>query len=325
MITAFVTGGSGFVGRNLIRALRARGDEVRALARSETAATAVTALGAIAVRVELDDVAGLQAGLRGCDVVFHAAAQVTEWGSRELFQRVNVEGTRKLIQAACRAGVPKLVHVSTEAVLADGSPLSRVDETRPLPARPLPRYPASKAESEALVLAANSPDFQTVVVRPRLIWGADDTSLLPQLLEAVNSGRFMWINGGRHLTSTCHVGNVVEGLLLAAAKGRGGEIYFLTDGEPLQFRGFMTRMLATQGVRLGDKSLPRGLVYALAWISELLWELLPLSGKPPVTRMTVTLFGQEVTVSDAKARRELGYRALISVEQGLADLARRRA
>jgi nucleoside-diphosphate-sugar epimerase len=221
--------------------------------------------------------------------------------------------------------VPVLVHVSTEAVLADGSPLVDVDETRPRPAHPHPRYPATKAAAEALVQAANTPTLRTVIVRPRFIWGADDTSVLVQLSEAVKTGRFMWIDQGRYPTSTCHVANVVEGMLLAAEKGRGGEIYFLTDGPPVELRAFITRMLGTQGVSIPDKSVPRWIVKILGATCETIWDLFRLPGKPPATRMASTLFGQPVTVIDAKARRELGYRAQVSVDAGLADLATRAA
>jgi nucleoside-diphosphate-sugar epimerase len=322
---AFVTGGSGFVGRNLIRALRARGDEVRALARSESSIAAVTALGAASVMGDLDDVHAMVDGMRGCTAVYHVAAEVSEWAPRERYVKGNIDGTRNVVEAAKLAGVPVMVHVSTEAVLADGSPLINVDETRARPANPYPRYPATKAASEALVQAANSPKLRTTIVRPRFIWGADDTSVMAQLVEAVKSGRFMWLDGGRYPTSTCHVANVVEGMLLAAEKGRGGECYFLTDGAPVQLKDFVTRMLATQGVQIPDKSIPRSVVRVVGAVAETIWDLFKLPGKPPATRVAACLFGQQVTVIDAKARKELGYRGKVSVEEGLEDLQRRAA
>ncbi len=321
----FVTGGSGFVGRNLIRALVARGDRVRALSRSERSDAALKALGAEPVRGDLDDAQALTAGTRGCSVIFHVAAEVAEWGPRERFERGNVQGTRNLLEAARQSGVPVFVHVSTEAVLADGSPLIGVDESRPRPARPYPRYPATKAAAEALVQAASTASLRTSIVRPRFIWGADDTSVLLQLVEAVKTGRFLWMDGGRYPTSTCHVANVVEGMLLAAEKGGAGEIYFLTDGAPVALRDFITRMLATQGVQIPDKSVPNRVVKILGTVCESVWDLLHLPGKPPVTRMAATLFGQSVTVRDSKARRELGYRGKVSIEEGLKDLAARAA
>lgn len=325
MTTIFITGGSGFIGRNLIRALRARGDDVRALARSDAAIARVTALGATPVRGDLDDAPALREGMRHCDVVIHTAAQVTEWGPREQYHHDNVTGTANVVAAAREAGVRRLVHLSTEAALADGRPMVRIDESRRLPRHPYARYCESKAAAEALVLAANGATLETIVVRPRMVWGADDTSMLPQLIEAVREGRFMWIGGGRHLSSTCHIANVVDGVVRAVDSGRGGEVYFLTDGDPLPLRDFMTRMLATQGVNPGNKSVPFAVARVTAWVAEMLWDRLSLRGKPPITRMVACLFGQEVTLVDAKARRELGYVGPKSIEAGLEELKERLA
>lgn len=317
---SFVTGGSGFVGQRLIAALRARGDEVRALARSDAAVATVIAAGATPVRGDLDDVGALQRGMQGCERLFHAAAHTAEWAPPAQYERVTVQGTRHALAAARAAGVIRFIHVGSEAALVDGTPLRRVDETRPLPSQPLPGYPASKAAAEALVLAANDAILQTVVVRPRLIWGAGDSTLLPQLVQAVRAGQFRWIGGGRHLTSTCHVDNAVEGLLCAAECGRGGEVYFVTDGAPVEFRGFISRMLATQGVAAPTGSLPYGVARLVAALGEALWRTLSLPRKPPLTRLVLQLFGREVTVEDGKARREIGYRGATSIEAGLAGM-----
>jgi nucleoside-diphosphate-sugar epimerase len=318
---AFVTGGSGFLGRALIAALRERGRAVSALARSDKAAEAVRAAGAEPVPGDLDDERALREGMDGCAVVYHAAAKVELWGRREDFLRITVGGTERVIAAARAAAVPRLVHVSTEAVLAGGGSLAGVDERTPLPARPVGLYPLSKGMAEQRALAANGPDLATVVVRPRFIWGRGDTVLLPGLVAAMKSGAWFWFGGGRHKSSTCHVRNVCAGLLLAAEKGRGGEIYFLTDGEPLEFRDFVTRMVRTQGVEPPAREAPLWLGDALARITEWLWQEFPIGGEPPLTRTAMNLFFREVTVSDAKARGELGYRPVVSVEQGLAELA----
>lgn len=315
MATVFVSGGSGFVGRNLIRALIARGDRVLALARSASAQQTVAALGATPVAADLLTVSAVH--MQGCETVFHAAAVVDEWGPRAWFEQINVTGTRHLLETARTAGVKCFVHVSTEAIFAEGPALVNLDETRPIPARPLPRYPATKAAAEKLVCAASDALMRTVIIRPRLIWGADDTSVLPKLVEAVKKGQFAWIDGGRYLTSTCHVHNVVEGALLAAEKGRGGEAYFLTDGAPIEFRKFMTALFATRDVDPGDKNIPRMLASLLARSCEFLWEHLPLRGAPPLTRLAIVLGCQEVTVNDAKARRDLGYVGKVSIQQGL--------
>ena len=320
MRAVFVTGGSGFVGRNLIAALRARGDEVRALVRSDAAAATVTNAGAVPVRAELTDTGAMTAAMRGCAVVFHAAAKVEEWGTAADFHAINVAGTEAVLAAARAAEVPALVHVSTEAVLVGGPPIVNADESRPLPPRPIGLYAQTKGLAETRVREASSETLRTVVVRPRLIWGEGDTAVLPKLVEAVRTGRFMWIGGGRHLTSTCHVKNVVEGMLLAAERGRGGEVYFLTDGPPTEMRAFMTAMLQSRGVTPGDRSVPRSVAHALAIAGDALWRAVGAASPPPLVHGTFHLIGEEVTVVDAKARRELGYVGHVTREAGLAGM-----
>jgi nucleoside-diphosphate-sugar epimerase len=317
----FVTGGSGFVGGRLIAALKARGDEVRALARSDKAAETVRALGAEPVRGDLEDAGALQRGMEGCDAVVHSAAHVKTWGPEEEFFRINVEGTQRVIDAARTAKVKVLVHVGTEAMFVGGRPIVQADETWTRPEKPLGLYPLTKGLAEERVLAANGQDgLRTVVVRPRFIWGKGDLAVLPEIVEKVRKGQFRWISGGRYQTSTCHVANVVEGILLAMEKGRGGEAYFLTDGPPVEFRAFISRMLDTAGVKAPEGELPRGVAHVLATVAETAWRVLPLGGEPPLHRSVLRLIGEEVTVNDAKARSELGYVGHMTREAGLAEM-----
>jgi nucleoside-diphosphate-sugar epimerase len=317
---AFVTGGSGFLGRELIAMLVAEGYEVRALARSPKAEDAVRAVGATPVHGDLDDEAGLRQGMAGCGAVFHSAAMVALWGSREQAMHDNVGGTERVLAAARAAGVRRLVHISTEAVLADGRPIVDADENRPLPEKPIGIYPLTKGLAEQRVLAANGGGLDTMIVRPRFIWGRGDTSVLPQIAEAARQGKLVWVDGGRYRTSTCHVKNVCQGAILAAERGRGGEVYFLTDGEPVEFRRFISALLRSQGVEPGTREVPGWVVRMGAAVSEGLWRLLPLRGQPPLNRTAANLFFGEVTVRVDKARRELGYEPRVSVVEGLAEM-----
>jgi nucleoside-diphosphate-sugar epimerase len=324
MGSAFVTGGSGFVGRNLIAALKGRGWTVRALSRAPSTDAAITSAGALPVRGDLEDTAALRRGMAGCDAVFHCAAVVVDWGPIEEFERVNVEGTRRVIEAARAAAVPVLVQCSSESVLIGGPPMVGVDETWPYPERPFGPYAITKGKAERLVRDADAPDFRTVVVRPATIWGKGDTSVLPKLAEAVRTRAFMWIKGGRYRKSMSHVANVCEGLLLAAEKGRGGEVYFVTDGEPMMFREFLTRMMATQGLDAEKcPAIPYGVAWAACLATEAFWVLARRPGQPPRRRTALHLVGEEIVLRDDKARRELGYRNRMTVEQGLAEMAAR--
>jgi nucleoside-diphosphate-sugar epimerase len=317
---AFVTGGSGFIGGRLVRRLVTEGVPVRALARSDRSAEAVAELGAEPARGDLDDAASIAAGAEGCDVAFHLAAHLGDWGPIEEFERVNVGGTRNALAGCAQAGVRRFVHCGTEAALMAGEPLVRVDETAPLrPDSPAP-YPSTKAKAEQAVRDASREGFETVVLRPRFVWGAGDTTLLPEMVKMVEAGRFAWVGGGGNLTDTAHVDNVVEGLLLAARSGGAGEAYFVTDGQPVVFREFVSAMLETQGVEPPGRTLPTWLAHGLSSGGETAWRLLPLPGSPPLTRFTYWVLTQECTIDISKARSELGYEPVRSREEGLAGL-----
>ena len=320
-VTVFVTGGSGFVGGAVIQRFVQSGAVVRALARSEAAVERVESLGARAALGDLASVEVMRTAMQGASLVVHCAALADDWGRPEAFAEANVRGTANVLRAARAAGVARVVHVGTEAALMHGQPLVDVDETYPLaPDSPVP-YSASKARAEIAVVAANEPGvFETVVVRPRLVWGKGDTNLLPELVRAARSGRLKWVDGGRHLTATTHVRNVVEGIVLAGRVGRAGHAYFVTDGPPVQFRTFISRLLETQGVEVPAAQIPGWVASTVRIGGEAVWKALPLPGAPPITRLAHWFLTLDCTIDTTKARTELGYVPIVTIEEGLGEM-----
>src|SRR3954468_14991613 len=301
--------------------LRDEGWQVRALVRSEHSADVVRLLGAEPVRGDIAHVDSVRAGADGCSHAFHAAAHVGDWGPRADFVRDNVVGTRNALAGCAAAGVSRFVHVGTEAALLAGQPLVDADESLPLRPDSPSLYPSTKAMAEQAVRQSNRPgSFETVVVRPRFVWGPGDTTVLPSIAAAVKSGQVRWIGGGRHRTSTTHVDNAVHGMWLAAQRGVAGAAYFVTGGEPRGSRDFVPRLLAPQEVEPGDGELPLPVARALAAGGEAAWRALPLPGAPPLTRMALWVSSLECTIDISRARAELGYAPVVSIEDGRAGL-----
>lgn len=181
-------------------------------------------------------------------------------------------------------------------------------------------YSRTKAAAERIALAANAEDFAVVALRPRFVWGRDDTTALPALTEAVQSGKFAWIGGGTYGTSTTHVGTLCTAVELALGRGRGGEVYFVWDGAPVAFRTIVSALLETQRLPVSEKTVPRAVVRIVATIGEILAAISGGKIVPPLTRQAYATSAVEVSLDIGKARRELGYEPVISREEGLAEL-----
>ncbi len=317
----FVTGGSGFVGGAAIRRFLAEGWRVRAMSRSATSDQKIRALGADPVSCDLENVS--REHVADADVVVHAGAFVETWGPKDAWDRINVRGTERMLEAARTAGVARFIHIGTEAALVRGQHLHDADETMPLALDSPYPYCRTKALAERAVCQADDSanGFTTLVLRPRFIWGPGDNTLLPEIEAVAERGAWVWINGGRAVTSTTHIWNLVEAIVLACERGEGGEPYFILDDGQRTFREIVTGMAGSRDLTLPDRSIPTWLAEAGASVCEWTWRAFSLKGVPPLTKHAVMVMSRDCTLRDDKARAKLGYVPVISVEDGLRELA----
>ncbi|MCB1628685.1 MAG: NAD-dependent epimerase/dehydratase family protein [Xanthomonadales bacterium] len=323
MSTVLVTGGSGFLGLALCQALRERGHEVRSIQRSHS--VALEQMGVAQTLAPIDDADAVTAAAAGCEVVFHVAAKAGAWGPRAEYERANVEGTRAVLQACREHGVSQLIHTSTPSVAHGGGDLAGVDESVPYPEHYAAPYPATKAVAEREVLAANGPQLATVALRPHLIWGPGDNHLLPRMIERARAGRLAFIGAGDKLIDVTYIDNAVEAHLRAWAhlwpgSSCAGRAYFISDGQPIALKAMVNHLLGCAGVAPVHRHVPLPLARLLAPLVEFAWRSLRLRGEPMLTRFLVEQFSTAHWYDISAARRDLGYTAAVTLEQGLARL-----
>lgn len=320
-----VTGGSGFLGLALCRALRARGDTVVSLQRNHSGA--LDALGVIQVLGALDDAEAVRRAVAGVDAVLHNAAKASGWGAWDDFYRTNVTGTEVLLAEARAAGIRRFVYTSTPSVVHAGRRAvaggNEIDT--PYGTRFSAHYPHTKMLAERAVLAADAPDFATVALRPRLIWGPGDTQLLPRLAERARAGRLRFIGDGGNRMDCTYVDNVVQAHLqaldaLAPGVACAGKAYFISNAEPKPIREIVNGLLAAAGAPPVTRRLPYPLAYGLGALCEALWTVLRLGGEPPMTRFLAEQLSTEHWYDVSAARRDFGYVPQVSFAEGLRRL-----
>jgi dihydroflavonol-4-reductase len=304
---ALVTGANGFVGSAVARALGKAGWQVRALVRMGSDRRNLQDLPVDIAVGDITDETSLDAALSGCEALFHAAADYRLWAPRpELLYRTNVEGTRKVLEAARRAGVVRVVYTSSVAAVGlpdDGSPGS--EDTPVSLAAMIGHYKRSKFLAEEAVRELVRAGAPVVIVNPSTPIGPGDRKPTPtgQLVVDAALGRMpAYVDTGLNIV---HVDDVATGHLLAFQRGRIGERYIL-GGDDMTLRDILAEISRLAGRRAPRMRLPHGLLLPVAWACEVAARLSRTT--PRVTIDGVRMARKRMFFSSAKAAGELGYR-----------------
>jgi nucleoside-diphosphate-sugar epimerase len=317
-----VTGGGGFLGTAIVRALLARGDRVRSFSRSAHAG--LQALGIEQVSGDIADPEALSRACAGMEAVFHTAAKPPPWGRYADYHRTNVLGTQNVIAACRRNAVPRLIHTSTPSVVFDGRNLEGVNESAPYPQRHASAYAATKALAERAVTAAAGAGLATIVLRPHQIWGPGDPHFVPRILSRAR--RLRRIGDGRNRVDTTYIDNAATAHLraadaLTADPALAGRVYFISQGEPVPAWDMVDAILAAAGLDPVQGTIPHRLAWTAGLAFEALFTCLRLSGEPPMTRFVADALARAHWFDIGAARRDLGYEPAVSTAEGLRRLA----
>ena len=322
-----VTGATGFLGSHLVERLVREGQSVRVLVRPCSDTSFLDRLDVEKIVGDLTDASSAERACRGVEVVYHAAAKVTDWGPWQDFHRHIVEATDHLAHAACEASVRRFVHVSSVSAYADsGGANQTLDEAAPLgdDARRSDHYGRAKALAENHLWQLQEREgLPLTVLRPAWMYGPRDRVALPRFHRLLTAGRIRILGDGHNLLSTAFVGNVVDACLLAAANKRAlRQAYNCSSDGPITQREFLNLWSDAFGCARPRRSVPYRLAYWAAFACECAGHLVGRQTPPPITRHSVGMLGRRPYFPTDKIQQQLGWRPAVSYREGI-DLAAR--
>jgi nucleoside-diphosphate-sugar epimerase len=306
-----------------VRQLVERGDAVRTFSRSLY--PALESLGVEQVQGDLEDADGVMGAVRGCEIVFHAAAKTGVWGTYYEYYEPNVVGTQNVIEACQQLRVQRLVYTSTPAVAFRGEDQEGIDASGPLPEHFLCHYARTKATAEQIVRQANRETIYTVALRPHLIWGPGDTQLVPRIVERAKAGKLRLVGDGSKLVDIVYIDNAARAHLQAAdALGPkapcAGKAYYITNGEPWPMKKIVNRILDAAGLPPVERSISPGMAFALGWLLEMGYTVAGKRHEPPMTRFVAKQLSTAHWYDIAPAQRDFGYAPTVTLDEGLQRL-----
>lgn len=310
---ALVTGARGMIGFHICRALVGRGDEVRGLLMPGEEAGNLEELGIEIQRGDITRAATLKDCARGCEVVYHCAARVTDWGRRRLFIESIVDGTRNLLEESL-GGVRRFVYLSSIAAYGIKYHNKDITEEAPLRKVGIP-YGDCKVDAEGVCHSYHGREgLEVTIIRPSNVLGPG-SAWVRDVLDAFLSGPVPLIDGGRCETAFVFVENLVDGIIAASlSETASGRAYHFCDDYHATWGEYNTALAGLVSKR------PRGnLPFALAWYLGYAMEMscLPFGVRPPISRLAAGVMGRENHVDCSRARRELDWSTRVGWEEAM--------
>jgi nucleoside-diphosphate-sugar epimerase len=312
-----ITGGNGLLGRRAVEALQLRGDKVRVLVLPEEDSEWLKSREVAVHRGDVRDPESLAAAMSGAESVLHLAGLMGVWRPMADYYAVNVTGTENVCRSAIREGVRRLVHVSSWTVYGMALPEPAREDflLRPF-GEP---YAVTKAQGDRVVQQMIvDQHLPAVIIRPGTFFGPGDQLHFGRMADRLSNGKGVIVGKGSNALPFVYVTDVVEGLLLALDHPHAvGQAYNITNDHPLTQQQFLDAIAHEIGAKPARLHIPYRPLYAAGYLAERLSKPGPGRRQPFVTRLGVKLFGTDNRHSIDKARRELGYRPRVDLNDGV--------
>lgn len=317
-----VTGGTGFLGKRLVKRLLDLGHNVTAMGRNTSKAVELEKLGAKFLQVDLINKSEVINACKSIDYIFHCGAKSSPWGKYQEFYESNVVGTENIIAGCQQNQVKRLIHISTTSIYSEFRDKYNLKENAPLPNKSINYYSKTKLMAEDIIEQAQKDGLGTIVIRPSGIFGSGDTAILPRLIEANNKRFIPVLNNKTVKIDITHIDNVVDALVLCldSPEHTLGKKYNITNDDPINLHVFLKDLIKRLGYEFRPMKLPFKLMYIMALGQEWLSKCIFNYREPALTRYSLCILTHSRVLDISAARYDLGYEPRVSITDGVEEV-----
>lgn len=312
-----ITGATGFIGSHIAERLMGEGEDVTALVRRTSNTEFLNTIGVRLIYGDINDFDSLKTAMKGMDSVYHSAAIADEWISQKEAYRVNVEGTKNLLECAKQENIKRFIYISSLAVLGmkdhykdnENAPYYKSGDS----------YIDTKIDAEKLVLEYHRNfNLPVTIIRPGFVFGPRDKKLIPRILDNLNKNKFMFVGNGKNKIDVVYIDNLIDAILLAGKNPSCiSQTYNVTNDSGMNLEDFIFKITDIWQIRRPSKHVPRPVAYLVCSMLGT-WASIIKSKKPPyITKTRIKFLSLNLDFDVSKMRRELGYSPTVDIEEGL--------
>ncbi|MBP1047798.1 NAD-dependent epimerase/dehydratase family protein [Enterococcus sp. BWM-S5] len=315
-----VTGATGFLGKYVVEELKEAGYEVTAFGRNQLIGEQLAGDAVTFIQGDFTKLSDILTASKGMDAVVHAGALSTVWGKWEDFYQTNVIGTENVLEACETNQIKRLVFISSPSIYAAAKDQLQVKEAEAPKTNELNFYIKSKLLAEQRIHEKKQID--SVILRPRGLFGVGDTSIIPRLIKVNKKIGIPLFDGGQQLVDVTCVENVALAIRLSLESEKAiGETYNITNDEPAPFKDILDQLHQEIGVPVRYLSLSYSLMYGVASTLEKIYTVFRITKEPLFTKYTLYLLKYSQTLSIEKAKNELNYQPKMTITEGIKNYA----
>lgn len=321
----YITGAGGFLGSKLADRLTDNvAYNISATARRPNSIDWLTTKNANVFYGDLCNKELALSTIQNCDIVVHCAALSAPWGKYEDFYNANIKTTENIIDACYTNKVQRLIHISTPSIYFNFNDRLNITEEETLPDIMVNDYAITKYIAEQKVIEAGKNGLEVIILRPRAIVGAGDTTIMPRLLKAYKENKLRIIGNGKNIADLTSVSNLIDAIELSfvAPKNALGHAYNITNGNPVVLWDMINSLLQKMNFYPPQKKIPYSIAYTLAYYLEWIAKAKKNNTEPVLTRYGVGVMAKSMTMSIEKAKINLGYNPIQSNDEAIAEFVK---